>query len=162
MGSMPSLGIFLKQQFKIFFFFFCFFFLGCFFFLTDTSPPQRQQRCEQLVKFKPRIILGKKKKSSSTQSPSYILFPPDFLASLTGDIAGSPPILHKLSVWQQVGHISVQLWQTLSGDGGEWAPERFEYLKHFYICSSGNPEAHGPVRGKGKESEVCLSYYSLL
>lgn len=62
------------------------------------------------MKFKPCIVL--EKKSSSTQSLSYIPFPPDFLASLTGDIAGSLPILHKLSVWQQLGHISVQLWQS--------------------------------------------------
>lgn len=160
MGSMPSLGIFLKQQFKIFFFFVCFFCL--FFFFNRHVPSSKAAEVWTISEVQTTYYLGKKKKSSSTQSPSYILFPPDFLASLTGDIAGSPPILHKLSVWQQVGHISVQLWQTLSGDGGEWAPERFEYLKHFYICSSGNPEAHGPVRGKGKESEVCLSYYSLL
>lgn len=86
MRSMPSLRIILKQQFSMVFIFF----------LIDRSPPQRQQRCAQLMEFKPCTVL--EKKASSPQSLSYIPFPPDFLASLTGGIAGALPVLHKLSV----------------------------------------------------------------
>lgn len=80
-----------------------------FFLITDRPPPQRQQVCTINGA---QTMYCLRKKSSSPQSLSYIPFPPDFLASLTGYIAGSLPILHKLSVWQQLGHISVQLWQS--------------------------------------------------
>lgn len=65
-----------------------------------------------------------------------IPFPRDFLASLTGDMAGSLPILHKLSVWQQLGHVSVQLWQSqvtvvneLLRDLGIWNTSIFVHLE---------------------------------
>lgn len=97
MRSMPSLRIILKQQFLHFF-------------LHRHVPSSKAAEVCTINGVQTMYCL--EKKSSSPQSLSYIPLPPDFLASLTGDIAGSLPILHKLSVWQQLGHVSVRLWQS--------------------------------------------------